>query len=46
MLVRLIEELAADGVTKESKQAYVEAMPQCETWLGLIPLNTSLRATD
>jgi hypothetical protein len=46
MLVRMIEELAADGVTKESKQAYVEAMPQCETWLGLMPLNTSLRTTD
>ena len=46
MLVRMIEELAADGVTKESKQAYVEAMPQCETWLGLMPLNTSLRTID
>jgi hypothetical protein len=46
MLVRMIEELAADGVTKESKQAYVDAMPQCETWLGLMPLNTTLRTTD
>ena len=46
MLVRIIEELEAGSVTKESKQAYVEAMPQCETWLGLMPLNTSLRTTD
>jgi hypothetical protein len=46
MLVRLIEELAVGGVTLESKQAYMEVMPQCETWLGLMPLNTTLRMTD
>jgi hypothetical protein len=46
MLVRMIEELAAGGATRESKQAYMEVMPRCETWLGLMPLNTSLRMTD
>ena len=46
VLVRMIEELAADGATRESKQAYMETMPQCERWLGLMPLNTSLRTTD
>jgi len=46
MLVRLIEELAADAATKQSKQAYLEAMPRCEAWLGLMPLNTSLRTID
>ena len=46
MLVRLIEELAANGVTRESKQVYVEAMPRCEAWLGLVPLTTRLRTAD
>ena len=46
MLVRVIEELAGGAASKESKQAYAQAMPQCERSMRLTPLNTALRTTD
>jgi hypothetical protein len=44
--VSLIEEQAASAATKPTKQAYAQAMPQCERWMGLTPLQTAFRITD
>jgi len=45
-LAKAIEEQATGAASKQSKQAYVEAMATCERWLGLTPLKTAFRATD
>ena len=44
-LVSLIEEQAAGAATTATKQIYADAMPQCERWMGLAPLQTSFRST-
>ncbi len=45
-LVRLIEEQVAGAATAATKQAYGRSMPQCERWMGLVPLQTEFRAVD
>jgi hypothetical protein len=45
-LVGVIEELAGGSVSKTSKQTYAAAMPPCERWMDLKPLNTVLRVAD
>jgi hypothetical protein len=42
-LVRVIAELAVGEATREAKSGYAQAMPQCERWVGLRPLDTGLR---
>jgi hypothetical protein len=45
-LVSVIEEQAAGAAGKSSKLTYAQAMPQCERWMDLKPLNSVLRAGD
>jgi hypothetical protein len=45
-LVSLIEEQAAGAATKVTKEAYAQAMPQCERWMSLPPLKTAFRIID
>ena len=45
-LVELLEQQGAGPGVKASKQVYAEAMPQCERWMELAPLNTVFRSTD
>jgi hypothetical protein len=45
-LVRVMEELVAGDATKDAKQAYAQAMPNCEQGMKLMPLSTTLRTTD
>ena len=45
-LVVVIEALAAGPASKTSNQTYAAAMPQCERWMDLKPLNTVLRNAD
>jgi hypothetical protein len=45
-LAKAIEEQAAGGASKASRQAYAEAMTPCEQWMGLTPLKTALRSID
>ena len=45
-LVTILEEAAASGISRASKQIYAAAMPQCERWMGLTPLATVIRTED
>jgi hypothetical protein len=45
-LVRVIEDLVAGDATRDAKQAYAQAMPNCEQETKLAPLSTSLRTLD
>lgn len=45
-LVEVVSELAAGEARKETKQVYLQTMPLCERWLGLTPLETTLRKAD
>ena len=45
-LVSLIEERAAGAANKTATQLYAQAMPQCERWMDLPPLGTTLRTAD
>jgi hypothetical protein len=42
-LAAALDEEEAGKATKESKQAYVDAMPHCERLMGLSPLSTAWR---
>ena len=45
-LVRVIEDLVAGDATRDAKQAYAQAMPNCEQETKLAPLSTRLRTLD
>jgi hypothetical protein len=45
-LVSLIVEQEAGAATKPTKEAYAQAMPQCERWMSLPPLKTAFRSID
>jgi hypothetical protein len=46
-LVEVIDELATAGqARRESRQVYLQTMPLCERWLGLTPLESSLRTVE
>jgi hypothetical protein len=46
VLAAAIDEQEKDAATKESRQAYGEAMPRCEQFMGLQPLSTAWRTTN
>lgn len=43
-LVAIIDEHARGAVTNLPREQYLAAMPTCERWMGLTPLQTKLRA--
>jgi hypothetical protein len=45
-LMAALEEQAAGAATAVSRQAYGEAMPLCESFMGLAPLNSAFRMPD
>jgi hypothetical protein len=45
-LVRVLAELVAGDAGKEARTALAEAVPHCERWIGLMPLNTRLRSSE
>jgi hypothetical protein len=45
-LVRVIAELVAGDASVDARKALAEAVPHCERWVGLMPLNTRLRNSE
>ena len=45
-LAEAIEGQATGAAGKASKRAYADAMPRCERWMGLTPLETAFRTID
>ena len=45
-LATAIDEQEKDAATKESRQAYAEAIPRCEQLMGLQPLSTAWRTIN
>jgi hypothetical protein len=46
MLVSLLKAQEAGATTKDSKQAYADAMTYCERFMDLQPLKTAIRTSD
>ena len=45
-LASVLDEQEAGAATKDTRQAFADAMPRCERLMGLPPLNTAWRSID